>query len=50
MPTVKMVEYEDANDEVRAVYDDIKATRNTDYINNFDVDGYNNVFGVYFPE
>lgn len=35
MPTVKMVEYEDANDDVRAVYDDIMATRNTDYINNF---------------
>jgi AhpD family alkylhydroperoxidase len=35
MSTVKMVEYEDASDEVRAVYDDIKATRNTDYINNF---------------
>jgi AhpD family alkylhydroperoxidase len=35
MPTVKLVEYEDAGPEVRAVYDDIKATRNTEYINNF---------------
>lgn len=31
----KMIEYEDANDEVRAVYDDIRATRKTEYINNF---------------
>lgn len=31
----KLIEYEDANDEVRAVYDDIRATRKTDYINNF---------------
>jgi AhpD family alkylhydroperoxidase len=30
-----MIEYEDANAEVRAVYDDIRATRQTDYINNF---------------
>jgi AhpD family alkylhydroperoxidase len=30
----KLIEYEDASDEVRAVYDDIKATRQTDYINN----------------
>ncbi len=35
MPTVKLVEYEDAGPEVRAIYDDIKATRNTEYINNF---------------
>jgi AhpD family alkylhydroperoxidase len=35
MPTVKMIEYEDASPEVRAIYDDIKATRNTDYINSF---------------
>lgn len=34
-PIVPLVEYEDANDEVRAVYDDIKATRNIDWINNF---------------
>ena len=33
MPT--LIEYEDANDEVRAVYDDIRATRKTDFINNF---------------
>ncbi|HEY9742371.1 MAG TPA: carboxymuconolactone decarboxylase family protein [Coleofasciculaceae cyanobacterium] len=31
----KLIEYEDASDEVRAVYDDIRATRQTDYINNF---------------
>jgi len=30
-----MVEYEDASPEVRAVYDDIMATRGTDWINNF---------------
>ena len=30
-----MVEYESASPEVRAVYDDIRATRKTDYINNF---------------
>ena len=29
------IEYEDASDEVRAVYDDIRATRKTEYINNF---------------
>lgn len=31
----KLIEYEDASDEVRAVYDDIRATRQNDYINNF---------------
>lgn len=31
----KLIEYEDASDDVRAVYDDIRATRQTDYINNF---------------
>ncbi len=31
----KLIEYEDASDEVRAVYDDIRATRKTDYVNNF---------------
>ncbi|MCS7055098.1 MAG: carboxymuconolactone decarboxylase family protein [Thermoflexales bacterium] len=31
----RMIEYEDADEEVRAVYDDIRATRKTDYINNF---------------
>ncbi len=30
-----LIEYEDASDEVRAVYDDIRETRQTDYINNF---------------
>jgi uncharacterized peroxidase-related enzyme len=30
-----LIEYEEATDEVRAVYDDIRATRQTDYINNF---------------
>jgi AhpD family alkylhydroperoxidase len=29
------IEYEDAGKDVRAVYDDIRATRKTDYINNF---------------
>ena len=35
MATVKMVEYAEASAEVRAVYDDIMATRKTDVINNF---------------
>ena len=35
MATVKLVEYRDAGPEVRAVYDDIMATRKTDWINNF---------------
>jgi AhpD family alkylhydroperoxidase len=35
MPTFPLIEYADANAEVRAVYDDIMATRKTDYINNF---------------
>jgi AhpD family alkylhydroperoxidase len=35
MATLGLIEYEDAAPEVRAVYDDIMATRNTDYINNF---------------
>lgn len=30
-----MIEYEDASPEVKAVYDDIRETRKTDYINNF---------------
>ena len=33
--TVKLIEYEDASAEVRAVYDDIMATRKTDTVNNF---------------
>ncbi|MDH3231235.1 MAG: carboxymuconolactone decarboxylase family protein [Alphaproteobacteria bacterium] len=35
MPIGKFVEYEDAAPEVRAVYDDIMATRGVDWINNF---------------
>jgi AhpD family alkylhydroperoxidase len=35
MATLGLLEYEDAPPEVRAVYDDIMATRNTDWINNF---------------
>jgi AhpD family alkylhydroperoxidase len=35
MPTLGFVEYENASPEVRAVYDDIMATRKTDWINNF---------------
>ena len=35
MPTLGFVEYADASPEVRAVYDDIMATRQTDWINNF---------------
>lgn len=32
---VKLIEYEDASPEVRAVYDDIMATRKVDRVNNF---------------
>jgi hypothetical protein len=35
MATLGLIEYQNANLEVRAVYDDIMATRQTDYINNF---------------
>ena len=35
MATLGLVEYGDASPEVRAVYDDIMAVRQTDYINNF---------------
>ena len=35
MSAVPLVEYEDASPAVRAVYDDIMATRKTDWINNF---------------
>jgi hypothetical protein len=35
MATLGLVEYTDASPEVRAVYDDIMATRKTDWINNF---------------
>jgi AhpD family alkylhydroperoxidase len=33
--TLGLIEYKDASPEVRAVYDDIMATRKTDWINNF---------------
>src|SRR5690242_11143860 len=35
MSTLGFIEYEDASPEVRAVYDDIMATRKTDKITNF---------------
>jgi AhpD family alkylhydroperoxidase len=35
MATLGFVEYDDASPEVRAVYDDIMATRKVDWINNF---------------
>jgi alkylhydroperoxidase family enzyme len=35
MATLGLIEYKDASPEVRAVYDDIMATRTTDWINNF---------------
>jgi len=35
MPTLGLIEYQDASPEVREVYDDIMATRKTDWINNF---------------
>ncbi len=35
MATWGLVEYKEAGPEVRAVYDDIMATRKTDWINNF---------------
>ncbi|MGF7005041.1 carboxymuconolactone decarboxylase family protein [Aminobacter sp. BE322] len=34
-PIVPLIEYEQASDAVRAVYDDIMATRKVDWINNF---------------
>lgn len=34
-PSATLIEYEDASAEVRAVYDDIMATRKTDRVNNF---------------
>jgi AhpD family alkylhydroperoxidase len=33
--TLGLIEYQDASPEVRQVYDDIMATRKTDWINNF---------------
>ena len=35
MATLGLIEYEDASNEVRAVYDDIMSSRKTDWINNF---------------
>jgi AhpD family alkylhydroperoxidase len=35
MATLGLIEYKDASPEVRAVYDDIMATRQVDWINNF---------------
>ena len=35
MATLGLIEYEDASPEVRAVYDDIMATRKVDQVNNF---------------
>jgi AhpD family alkylhydroperoxidase len=35
MATCGLIEYENASSEVRAVYDDIMATRRTDRVNNF---------------
>jgi AhpD family alkylhydroperoxidase len=35
MPIVKMIEYESAGPEAKEVFDDIMATRKTDWINNF---------------
>jgi AhpD family alkylhydroperoxidase len=35
MATFGLIEYQDASPEIRAVYDDIMATRKVDWINNF---------------
>jgi len=35
MATCGFIEYQDASPEVRAVYDDIMATRKVDWVNNF---------------
>jgi AhpD family alkylhydroperoxidase len=35
MAVFGLIEYQNATPEVRAVYDDIMATRQTDYVNNF---------------
>jgi AhpD family alkylhydroperoxidase len=35
MATVRLIEYEEASAEVRAVYDDIKKTRNVEDVNHF---------------
>ena len=35
MSIVKLIDYEKVDSEVRQVYDDIMATRGTDWVNNF---------------
>jgi AhpD family alkylhydroperoxidase len=35
MTTVRLIEYAEAGPEVRAVFDEIMATRKTDWVNNF---------------
>jgi AhpD family alkylhydroperoxidase len=35
MASLGLIEYADARPEVRAIYDDIMATRQTDFVNNF---------------
>ena len=35
MSTVQMIEYDVASDEIRSIYDDIMATRQTETVNNF---------------
>lgn len=35
MTMVRLIEHDDASEEIRAVYDDIMTTRGTDWINNF---------------
>ena len=35
MPTFAFIEYQDASPQVRAIYDDIMATRKIDWVNNF---------------
>ena len=35
MATVKLIQYKDATEQVRQIYDDIMATRGTDWVNNF---------------
>jgi AhpD family alkylhydroperoxidase len=35
MATLRLIEYAEARPEVKEVYDDIMATRRTDYVNNF---------------
>ena len=35
MATVKLIQYEESNSEVREIYDDIRKTRGGEFINNF---------------